>query len=184
MIFSARVATESPTYLAAFPFMVSILILWVGQGFGTYVGQRLEETIGSQLREANARSGGTLEQILPIRLTPGPLRQRFEWGMDSIQAATILVAPLLGLIFAVPSGVWQGHNLVFLLAVTWFANLGLLVRILGMEPGRYQSRALNIRGLTVSLVTAWGTVSNGVAALIVITVAGPPSVEAFPWFSV
>lgn len=157
-------STSSASYLVALPFASSIALLIAGDAAVSYLGSLFKKFAEAQIAQANAQSGNAFEKGLPLRLQPGPLRQRFEWGADAAQFASTSMSPLIALFFFLPQ---MTLPLAAVLGLLFVSTAFLTYRILNMEPGEYQSKGVRLGRIRLSHAAKCGIILNLFAAAIV-----------------
>lgn len=149
---------EVPRLAAALPFLFAAVLLVVAQVVNWYVGGRFEEFV------AGASTDPALLHHLPAELRAGPLRQRFQWSADIVQAAVAVIAPIAGVAMLKVQAVDANFPIVLVLVVA--VTLVLTFVILGMAPGTYERMTLpRGRAFGFSLVTLVGICLNCAAAV-------------------
>lgn len=161
---------EVPKYVVALPFVASIISIVVGQALSIFVARRLQHFFEDQIAQADAAAsapGEALSPKLPLRMHPGPIRQRFEWCFDVAQTFAAVVGPVIAVAFLLSVGFGAFLGLVLLIVAS--ATIVVFVLVLGMEPGAYASKAWPKTGpLRLSLVAmvAIGMNALGLAAAV------------------
>lgn len=166
-----------PQYTAAIPFVGTAVLLLVAQVAGKYVASRFEKDLNTFFSEAQ-QSGAITKTVVHEDLAPSVLRQRFEWSVDAIVAATAIIAPAFGLAL-LPIN-FEGHFGEILLGVG-AATLVLFLLTLGADPGKYAGWSL-IRGKrwALSPVTWIGVLINLVCGVIAVLLSAQTYVSTIP----
>ncbi len=138
------------------------------------MARQLFDFVTVTIRNGNASSHGDLDKALPDELQAGPLRQRFEWSADLVQAGIAIVSPVISVVLLLIN-LERKHVVVILLVVLVLvvaATVVLLFSLWGMTPGEYETYARGKgRPWEMSYVTYIGIALNVLGALVAAVLA-------------